>query len=107
MKNVEDFVLYPKEFSVYALERAYQKFKDRNPLPAGITFSLGDNDGEYTFLWGDIEILHHLPTYLAKSKYYNWLIAREDCIKGILTPGYAANYLLERIFRQQKHFGEN
>lgn len=73
--NIKHLVLYPREFAVEGLERAYQECK--HSPPDAISFS--DDEDNQLFHWEDVEILHLLPTFEAKRSYY-WILQTRDTV---------------------------
>lgn len=71
--DIQHLTLYPREFAVEGLERAYQRYKDYPPT--AIAFS--DDDGNQLWHWEDVAILHFLPTFEAKRSYY-WILQTRD-----------------------------
>lgn len=87
--DIKHLVLYPREFAVEGLERAYQEYK--NSPPDAISFS--DDTGNQLFHWEDVEILHFLPTREAKLSYYYILQQRDSVFNGM----HSAEYVSETI----------
>lgn len=71
--DIRHLILYPREFPVDGLERAYLEFK--NSPPDAVAFS--DDNGNQLFRWEDVEILHFLPRHDSKVKYY-WIMHFRD-----------------------------
>lgn len=71
--DIRHLILYPREFAVDGLERAYQEFK--SSTPDAVAFS--DDEGNHLFRWEDVEILHFLENRDNKVKYY-WIMHFRD-----------------------------
>ena len=80
--NIHHLILYPREFAIDGLERAYQEHK--NYPPDAIAFS--DDDDNQLFRWEDVEILHFLPSREVKLSYYWILQIRDSVLNGKTSP---------------------
>lgn len=75
--NIAHFTLYPNEFGVDGLERAYLQYKSYAMGPPDAIAFCDDDNGNQLFHWEDVEILHFLSSFEAKRSYYWILIARD------------------------------
>ncbi|MCI9177685.1 MAG: hypothetical protein HFJ28_03775 [Clostridia bacterium] len=81
--DIRHFMLYPREFGVDGLERAYQEYK--NSPPDAIAFCEDDMDNQL-FRWEDVAILHFLSDRGVKVSYYWILVIRDMVLNGIRSP---------------------